>query len=124
MAVGGAIGAVARLLVFHAVHGRGRAHGPWTTMGINLAGCLVLGLLLGWLAAREGAGKPVLDERLRAFLTVGVLGGFTTFSTYAGDAMKLLQERRPGAAMLYLLGSAVLGVAVCMGGYSVSIRSL
>jgi fluoride exporter len=111
VAAGGSLGAVARLGVFHAVHGQGRQHSPWTTMAVNLLGCLALGVVLGWSAAKGG-----LDERWRTFLTVGVLGAFTTFSTYAGDVLRLLEERKPVEAGAYLVLSAALGLALCAGG--------
>lgn len=81
-------------------------------MGVNLAGCLLLGMVLGWTARR---GE--LSEAARCFITVGVLGGFTTFSTYAGDALKLLQSGRGGVAFAYMTLSAVLGLAACWAGY-------
>lgn len=79
---------------------------PWGTLGVNVLGCLAMGLLAGALAARSGD-----SQQLRLFLATGVLGGFTTFSSYALDIV-VLGER--GAAMqagAYLVASVVLGVA-------------
>jgi CrcB protein len=111
VALGGSIGAVARFGIYHAVHGQGRLHDPWTTMAVNLIGCLLLGVILGWSAAKGG-----MDDRWRAFLTVGILGAFTTFSTYAGDVLRLIQERKPVEAGAYLVLSAALGLALCAVG--------
>jgi len=86
-------------------------------MLVNLIGCLALGLILGWISRR---GE--LDERLRAFLTVGILGAFTTFSTYAGDGLKLIQQGKVPMAFAYLIASAVLGLALCWGGYVLGAR--
>lgn len=108
VALGGSLGALGRLGVYHAVHGQGRLHTPWTTMLINLIGCLALGIVLGWTAAR---GE--IDERWRAFLSVGVLGAFTTFSTYAGDALRLINERKPLEAAAYVVLSAAFGLVLC-----------
>lgn len=117
VALGGGLGSVFRLLVFHVLEGPGRHHGPWTTVAINLAGSLALGAVLGHIQA-----KGQMDERLRLFLTVGVLGGFTTFSTFSGDALRLLHDRRPLVAMLYVGVSVVLGLACCAAGYALALR--
>lgn len=111
VALGGSIGAVMRLGIYLAVHGLEKPHSPWTTMAVNLVGCLLLGIILGWSAARGS-----MDERWRAFLTVGILGAFTTFSTYAGDALHLIQERKPLEAAAYIVLSAALGLALCAAG--------
>jgi CrcB protein len=117
VALGGGLGSVLRLLVFHLAEGPGRHHGPWSTTGINVVGSLALGLVLGHIEAR---GQ--MDERLRLFLTVGVLGGFTTFSTFSGDALRLLHDRRPFLAMLYVGVSVGLGLACCAAGYALGLR--
>jgi fluoride exporter len=111
IAVGGAVGALARYgvgLVLPIVPGRF----PWGTFLINVVGCLLIGVLMV-LVTDVFTGWPLL----RPFLGVGVLGGFTTFSTYANEARGLL---RPGAvpvAFGYLAGtlvSALLAVLVGM----------
>jgi CrcB protein len=117
VALGGSLGALARFGVYAVLHGPAGKPSPWSTMAINLFGCLALGLLLGW-AARRGP----MDDLVRTFLTVGVLGAFTTFSTYAGDALRLVQEGRPAAALAYAVLSAVLGLALCAGGYALLAR--
>ena len=112
VAVGGSLGALARLGVFHAVHHHGRLHSHWTTLIVNVLGCLALGLILGW-----AAGKP-LSETARALLTVGICGGFTTFSTFSGDALKLIQQHRAPEAALYTLASVLVGLAACWLGFT------
>lgn len=108
VALGGSAGALARFGIFLAIHRESGRHAPWTTMGVNLLGCLLLGLILGWMA-RKGTDL----EPWRTFLTVGVLGAFTTFSTYAGDALRLIHEGKGVQAAAYLIGSAVFGLALC-----------
>jgi len=109
VAVGGVLGALARyavaLLVTHSPTGL-----AWSTVLVNVTGCLLIGLLLGW---HDRAGR---HRYLRPFLAVGVLGGYTTFSTYAMDAQILLADGRPIAAAGYLIGTllAALG-AVWVG---------
>lgn len=111
VAFGGSIGALARLGVFHAVHHHGRLHSHWTTFLVNILGCLALGLIMGWSASRP------MSETTRALLTVGLCGGFTTFSTYADDALKLIQQHRAPEAALYLAVSALVGLAACWLGF-------
>jgi CrcB protein len=105
VAVGGALGALARYGVAQALPIRGGAL-PVGTMLVNVAGCLLLGLLVG--------ARP--DARwLRPFLGTGVLGGFTTFSTFALETDRLL-DRAPAVAVLYVALSLLLGVgAAAMG---------
>jgi fluoride exporter len=97
VAAGGALGALARWAVGLAlpVH---PGTPPWPTLGINVLGCLLIGLLLGVLARRPA--HPLL----RPFAGTGVLGGFTTFSGYAVDGLDLVRHA-PGAALAYLAGT-------------------
>ena len=108
MAVLGAAGALSR-------YGIGRAVGatsfPWATLGINVAGCFLLGLLLG-----SGAGK--LGEDTAVGLSVGFLAAFTTFSTFGYETQTLLRDERPGAAVAYVLVSVLAGVACAALGHS------
>ena len=109
VAAGGVLGAIARyavgLLVTHSPTGF-----AWSTVLVNVTGCLLIGLLLGW---HDRADR---HRYLRPFLTVGVLGGYTTFSTYALDAQILFADGRLITAAGYLIGTllAALG-AVWVG---------
>ena len=109
-ALGGALGALARWGIAEALpHARGAW--PWSTLLINLTGCLLLGVLFAVLAARVPEPSWV-----RPFVGVGVLGGYTTYSTFAVEMVDL---GRTGAALEaagYLLVSVVGGVlAVALG---------
>ncbi|MFE0465181.1 fluoride efflux transporter FluC [Kitasatospora sp. NPDC058965] len=86
---------------------------PWTTLLINALGCLVIGVFL--VAITEG--RPA-HRLVRPFVGTGVLGGFTTFSTYCMDVHRLFDAHRPGVAVGYLgatlaaaLGAVALGAA-------------
>lgn len=103
VATGSALGGVARYLVGLALSGRSAAF-PLGTLAVNVAG----GLLIGFLA-RLMAADPVSPARL--FLTVGFCGGFTTFSAFSLDAVRLLQDGEPGRAGLYVVASVVASVA-------------
>ncbi len=105
-ALGGALGALARWGVAEALP-RTDGGWPWATLLVNLTGCLLMGLLLGALAARDP--EPAWA---RPFLAVGVLGGFTTFSAFAVEVVDLA-----GAGALgYLLASVVGGVLAVAAG--------
>jgi CrcB protein len=111
--VGGALGALARWgigLAWPTPHGGF----PVATLAVNVVGCLLMGVLVVHVAERREAHPLV-----RPFLGVGVLGGFTTFSTFAVDAEALLAGGRLGVALGYLaatvlgsVGAAALGLAL------------
>lgn len=75
---------------------------PWTTLGVNASGCLLIGVLMVLVTGAE----PPVHPLVRPFLGVGVLGGFTTFSTYALDISELLRRGQTGIALGYLAGTA------------------
>ena len=108
VAAGGAIGASLRygisLLASRAESGAF----PWHTFGVNVLGAFLLGLLMAVLPAGDAG------ERWRLFLGVGVLGGFTTFSTFSYEALSAAQTGNWPVAVAYVLGSmtaALLGAA-------------
>lgn len=103
IALGGAIGAVLRHGLSTAVT-RGSDAGGSGTLAVNLLGAFLLGLLLGVTEERLH-----MDPALRSALTVGVLGGFTTFSTYTWDVVEHFEAGRIAAA------AALLGVTVTLG---------
>jgi CrcB protein len=72
---------------------------PYGTMAINILGSGVMGIVAGWLAFKAGEGWT---QPARLFLTTGVLGGFTTFSTYAVDIERLVDSGHPGTGLAYL----------------------
>jgi len=104
-AAGGVLGALARWAVGLAAPTAPGAF-PWATLGINVLGSLLMGVVVALVVERPGA-HPLL----RPFLGVGVLGGFTTFSTFAVDAEALLAGGHRTTALLYLVGTAVAAVA-------------
>ncbi len=109
--LGGAMGAMAR-------YGAGLAalrtlgpNFPWGTLAVNVVGCFVMGLFIVWMAAREPHSAA-----LRAFVATGVLGGFTTFSAFALEAVTLWRDRSLMIAGLYVLGSLLLSFAALGAG--------
>jgi CrcB protein len=82
---------------------------PWGTLSVNIAGSLAMGLLTGWLA-RAGVPGGSHGEATRLLLAVGVLGGFTTFSSFSLETVSLLERGQPGVALLYLAISLAAGL--------------
>jgi fluoride exporter len=109
IAAGGGLGSVARYLLsaaFPAGHGF-----PWAIFAVNVSGCFCLGVLMIYLL---DVWPP--HRYLRPFLAVGLIGGYTTFSTYAGGVMTLLTGGAPGTADAYALTSVLAAlVAVWFG---------
>ena len=112
---GGAIGAGARHLVGRAVLAATGAGFPYATMAVNIAGGLLMGLLAGGLLRLGAAG-----EAWRLLLGVGVLGGFTTFSSFSLDAVTLAQRGDMAAAALYVLVSVAGSIAALLAGLAVA----
>jgi fluoride exporter len=110
---GAGIGGVLR----HGVNlGCARAFGtsfPWGTLTVNILGSLVMGLLAGWLTLKAGAAW---SQPLRLFLTTGILGGFTTFSSFSLDAVLVWERGQAGTALAYVAASLLLSVAALVGG--------
>jgi CrcB protein len=100
IAAGGVLGALARAGLQTAFPHPPTGF-PWATFGDNVAGCLLIGVLMAVITARPPG--PLV----RPFLGVGVLGGFTTFSTYAVDVQRAMAAGAPGTALAYLVATLV-----------------
>ncbi len=109
IALGGAIGSVARAWLGTALAALTGPAFPWGTIAINVLGSFVIGLF-GTLTATDGRFAASFDTR--AFVMVGLCGGFTTFSSFSLQTLELLRDGRAGQA----LGNAVLSVALCLAG--------
>ena len=113
IALGGATGAVLRHAVGLSVGlwvQRGVPAFPWGTLAINVSGSLALGFL-----ARVTAG-PDFSPSLRAALTIGLCGGYTTFSTFSFETMRLLEDGMNARAATYVVASTVLSIAAIFAG--------
>lgn len=110
---GGAVGSAMRYLVGRAFGPTSEQGVPWHTLSVNVVGAFAIGLLLG-LAARLG-----LPGWWRPLLAVGVLGGFTTFSTFSLEIVELASRGRLVVAGAYLAASLVLGIGACALGLAV-----
>ena len=103
--IGGFLGASARYLLGGVIHRWLPATFPWGTFAINVTGCFGIGLVVA--LAEE---RMVLGPTIRLFLTVGVLGGYTTFSSFGYETMVLVREGSFGAAALNVLAQVALGL--------------
>lgn len=102
---GGFVGSVFRYLIQLFISKHFVSSFPWPTFMVNILGCLLIGMLYA-LANREQWMTP----ELRLLLMTGFCGGFTTFSTFSFDSVKLLQQGYVSHSLLYILASVVLGI--------------
>lgn len=112
IALGSALGGVARYALGGAIQRWSGPGFPAGTLVVNIAGSFLLGFLL-----RYALGAPSISPELRAFLTIGFCGGFTTFSTFSYESVTLLESGQWNRLALYVglslvlaLGGAILGV--------------
>lgn len=121
IALGGAAGAVARFAVTGPIMGKlvpesGPVRFPWGVLAVNLAGCLLIGVVAAGLIDRPA------DDRLRLLLVTGFLGSFTTFSAFGLDTFELLRANALGYAAANAGISLVVGTALAGLGWAVTQR--
>ncbi|HBB91634.1 MAG TPA: fluoride efflux transporter CrcB [Bacteroidales bacterium] len=113
--LGGFIGTVLRFVLSRLIQTQSLSLFPWSTFLINTAGCLLIGVFYG--ISEKGNLMPA---NLRLFLTVGLCGGFTTFSTFSNDAFLLIQDREWLRVSLFATLSFFLGLAAVYLGKIIS----
>ena len=110
VAAGGAVGAALRYLLGGLMQSRLGPDFPWGTFIVNVSGCLLIGVVLGLVE------RGALPAEARLFLAVGVLGGYTTFSTFGYETLRLIENGDAIPALLNAFGQLALGlVAVYLG---------
>jgi CrcB protein len=112
--IGGAIGAISRYLMGGFVHRLTPSLFPYGTFAVNVTGCLIFGLIAG-----VDASRLVLGPGGRAFLLIGVLGGFTTFSSFSFETVELARSGQLLQAGANIGGQVVLGLVALWLGYVV-----
>ena len=117
---GAGLGGVARLVLNNAAPKWFGYDFPWATVIINVTGSVLMGLLVGWLAFKAGAAWT---PPLRLFLATGVLGGYTTFSSFSLEAVAMIERNAYLPALAYVAGSVGLGIAGLFAGLAL-MRSL
>jgi CrcB protein len=111
VALGGALGASARYSLDRFIEERVASLFPWATFVINISGCLLIGVLTEQLVDRHH-----LPAWIRVGLIVGVIGGYTTFSTFAQEAFSLLESKDYAVTLAYAAGSVVVGLLAVWAG--------
>jgi len=108
--LGGAAGTIARYAIGLRVD---QSQFPWATLGINISGAFILAVFLT-------LGLGHLSAAVITPISIGVLGGYTTFSTFAWESFTLERTGRPGTALLYVTVSVIGGLLAASAGYSLA----
>lgn len=109
--LGGGLGSLLRYSVQVFMHGRISPFVfPWATLSVNIAGSFLIGLFYA-LSSRFN-----LSDETRLFLTTGLCGGFTTFSTFSHEGISMLRQGYYGTFLTYISASIILGVAAALAG--------
>lgn len=111
VAFGGAVGALGRYVLSNGLQGMLGTAFPWGTMGVNVSGSFFMGLLFAVIVRGD------VPPEFQALVAVGVLGSFTTFSTFSLETLTLLQEGAWVRATVYAMGSLALGLAAVAAGF-------
>lgn len=110
--IGGFCGAVLRYLISGGIQKWSQSVDfPYGTLTVNLVGCLLIGML-----TRLDEMRSLLSPEMRFFILIGLLGAFTTYSTFSNEAMNLINDRRFNLAVVYLGAHVVLGLGAVMLG--------
>ncbi|MBS0351133.1 MAG: fluoride efflux transporter CrcB [Proteobacteria bacterium] len=113
--IGGAIGSILRFLLSSWVQGRTQTRFfPWGILIVNLLGCFLIGILYGILIQNFKIG-PIL----RSGIFIGLLGGFTTFSSFSIDVVQLFSSNAYGSAFIYISASVLFGIAATFIGLKI-----
>ena len=115
VALGGALGAVFRYLVVRSLQSSLHTAFPWGTLAVNVSGCLLIGLLFGL-----AEGRNWLTPNLRALLSVGFLGGFTTFSALGYETIALFRDGLVAQAVANVALQFLVGLAAVALGLGIS----
>ena len=118
VAIGGALGAVMRYVLAVRIYGEFGISFPWGTLFVNVIGSLMLGLILGLVEERDA-----FSPQMRTAITVGFIGGLTTFSTFVFEYWQFLREGDPAKAIAYVALSLVLGLTAFTAGHSVAVAA-
>lgn len=111
--LGSFIGGISRYLLSVAVHNKMPSAFPYGTLTVNIIGCFLIGLALGF---HERSG---LTNEWRLFIVTGLLGGFTTFSAFSFESIDLFRNGQTGPALLYITGSILLGLTATFAGIKI-----
>ena len=111
VALGGAIGSVSRFAISHAIESRAGSTFPWGTLLVNVTGSFLIGLIM-----RHALDAQSLSHEGRLFLAVGFCGGYTTFSAFSYETIRLLEDGNHRRAIIYVLTSVVFSLLATIAG--------
>jgi CrcB protein len=114
IAIGGAAGAVLRYWLSGTTQRIFNGGFPWGTLSVNLAGSLIIGFLWGMFES------VVVSQNVRILLFIGILGSFTTFSTFSLESFHLIRDGEYNLFLMNVMASFLLGVALVFAGYFIS----
>lgn len=117
VAVGGAVGSVARVVTAGVASRLFSPGFPWGTLTVNLIGSCVFGVIVGL-----GSNRGGMTSDQRALLLSGLLGGFTTFSAFSFDTLELVTQGFPGRALVNVVSQVLLGAVALWLGLQLSTR--
>jgi CrcB protein len=109
--LGGGLGSVIRFSLNKWISSLHTQHFPWGTLTVNVAACLIVGIVVGW-----ADHKQIVSPSLRLFWTIGFCGGFSTFSTFSIETLELIQNRFTASSLVYMIASLSLCVGATYGG--------
>lgn len=117
--IGGGIGSIFRFVVSRLVIRNASTEWIFTgTLAVNITGCFLIGLLAGWMLANQPE-----NQTFRLLFIVGFCGGYTTFSTFTFENLRLIETNQWGLFAFYTLTSVVLGLLAVWGGMKVVLYS-
>ncbi len=114
VALGGSIGAVIRFLIFTYYDKLSNQSFPWATLAVNLVGSFLIGLLWGIF------DRVYITPGIRLFIFIGILGSFTTFSTFAFEVFNMSKEGEIKNMIIYIIATNIFGIALAFAGYYLS----
>ena len=112
--IGGALGSLGRYALQGRIQAALAGGFPWGTLAVNLIGSTLIGALAAFLETLPGAGA---ESRTRAFLALGILGGFTTFSSFSAESLALIRAGEWRPALAYVLASNALGILLAAAAF-------
>ena len=115
VAIGAALGGVSRYYLASVIQHRVGSTFPWGTLAVNVSGSLLLGFII-----RYALATPMVSVEMRALLTTGFCGGYTTFSTYSYETATLLEDGQYSRAGLYAVASVLLALAGTVAGFALA----
>lgn len=112
VAAGGAVGSILRYLLSTTLHKHYPGFWPYGTFTVNVTGCLLIGLLMGWVESQK-----LVTPQVQLLLIAGFCGSFTTFSTFAHETNLLWLQQKPLQSMAYIGLSVAVGMGLAYLGY-------